>query len=198
MLQTKYDKLWADSLYTQEFSSVAQSALTLCSPMDCSTPGFPDHHQLLELAQTHVLQVGDPSNGLILCHPLLLLPSDFPSISILSNESVFCIRWTKYWSFSISASNEYSGLVSYRMDWLDLLAFQGILKSLLQHHISKASILWCSAFFKKIFFNFDWRLITLQYCSGFCHTLTWHPTSVLLPGKSHGQRSLVGCSPWGH
>ena len=120
MLQTKYDKLWADSLYTQEFSSVAQSALTLCSPMDCSTSGFPDHHQLLELAQTDVLQVGDPSNGLILCHPLLLLPSDFPSISILSNESVFFIRWTKYWSFSISVSNEYLGLISSRIGWLDL------------------------------------------------------------------------------
>ena len=90
-----------------------------------------------------------PSNHLILCHPLLLLPSIFPSIRVFSNESVLHIRWPKYWSFSfsISPSNEYSGLISFRMDWLDLLAVQGILKSLLQHHISKAWILQCSAFF---------------------------------------------------
>ena len=90
-----------------------------------------------------------PSNHLILCHPLLLAPSIFPSIRVFSNESILCIRWLKYWSFSfnISPSNEYSGLTSFRMDWLDLLAVQGTLKSLLQHHSSKASILWCSAFF---------------------------------------------------
>jgi len=89
-----------------------------------------------------------PSNHLILCHPLLLLPSIFPSIRVFSNESALRIRWPNYWSFSfsISPSNEYSGLISFRMDWLDLLAVQGILKSLLQHHSSKASILWCSAF----------------------------------------------------
>ena len=89
-----------------------------------------------------------PSNYLILCHPLLLLPSIFPSIRVFSNESVSCIRWPKYWSFSfsISPSSEYSGLISFRMDWLDLLAVQGTLKSLLQHHNSKASISWCSAF----------------------------------------------------
>ena len=90
-----------------------------------------------------------PSNHLILCHPLLLLPSIFPSIRVFSNESALRIRWPKYWSFSfcISPSNEHSGLISFRMDWLDLLAVQGTLKSLLQHHSSKASILWCSAFF---------------------------------------------------
>ena len=90
-----------------------------------------------------------PSNHLILCHPLLLLPSIFPSIRVFSNESVLHIRWPKYWSFSfnISPSNEYSGLISFRMDWVDLLAVQGTLKSLLQHHSSKASILRCSAFF---------------------------------------------------
>ena len=90
-----------------------------------------------------------PSNHLILCHTLLFLPSIFPSIRIFSNESVLCIRWPKYWnfSFSISPSSEYSGLISFRMDWLELLAVQGTLKSLLQHHSSKASILWCSAFF---------------------------------------------------
>ena len=89
------------------------------------------------------------SNHLILCHPLLLLPSIFPSIRVFSNESALCIRWPKYWSFSfnISPSNEYSGLISFRIDWLDLLAVQGTLKSLLQHHSSKASIFWCSAFF---------------------------------------------------
>ena len=84
---------------------------------------------------------------LVLCHPLLLLPSVFPSIRVFSNEFALCIRWPKYWSFSISPSNEYSGLISFRMDWFDLLAVQGTLKSLLQHHSSKASILQCSAFF---------------------------------------------------
>ena len=90
-----------------------------------------------------------PSNHLILCCPLLLLPSIFPSIRVFSSESVLHIRWPKYWSFifNISPSNEYSGLISFRMDWFDLLAVQGTLKSLLQHHSSKASILWCSAFF---------------------------------------------------
>ena len=90
-----------------------------------------------------------PSNNLILCLPLLLLPSVFPRIRVFSNESVLCIRWPKYWSFSfnIRPSNEYSGLISFRMDWLNLLAVQGTPKSLLQHHISKASILWCSTFY---------------------------------------------------
>ena len=90
-----------------------------------------------------------PSNHLILCRPLLLLPSIFPSVRVFSNESALHMRWPKYWSFSfsISPSNECSGLTSFRMDWLDLLAVQGTLKSLLQHHSSKASILWCSAFF---------------------------------------------------
>ena len=90
-----------------------------------------------------------PFNHLILCHPFLLPPSIFPRIRVFSNESVLHIRWPKYWSFSfsISLSNEYSGLMSFRMDWLDLLAVQGILKSFLQYHSSKASILWCSAFF---------------------------------------------------
>ena len=90
-----------------------------------------------------------PSNHIILCHPILLLPSIFPSIRIFSNESALCIRWPKYWSFSfnVSPTNEHPGLISFRMDWLDLLAVQGTRKSLLQHRSSKASILWCSAFF---------------------------------------------------
>ena len=90
-----------------------------------------------------------PSNHLILCHPLLILPSIFPSIRVFTNESVLCIRWPEYWSFSfsLSPSNEYSGLISFRMDWFDLFAVQGFLKSLLQHYSSKASILWCSALF---------------------------------------------------
>ena len=115
--------------------------------MDCSTPGFPVHHQLLEPTQTHVASVM-PSNHLILCCPLLLPPSTFPSNRVFSNEPVLPIRWPKYWSFSfnISPSNEHSALISFRMDWLDLLAVQGTLKSLLQQHSSKASILWHSAF----------------------------------------------------
>ena len=119
---------------------------TLCDPTGCSTPGFPVHHHLLELTETHVHQVGDVSNHLILCRPLLLLPSIFTSIRVFSNESALCVRWPKYWSFSlsISPSSEYSGLISFRIDWFDLLAVQGTLKSLLQHHSSKASILWHS------------------------------------------------------
>ena len=111
------------------FSLVTRLCLTLCSPMDCSTPGFPVHHQLLELAQTHVHQAGDAIQPF---HPLLSLsPSIFPSIRVFSNESVLCIREPKYWSFSFSISpcNEYSGLISFKMEWLDLLAVQGTLKS---------------------------------------------------------------------
>ena len=130
------------------FSSVAQLHMTLWDSMGCSMPGFPVLHQLPELTQTHVCWVGDAIH-LILCCPLLLPPSIFPSIRVFSNESALRIRWPKYWSFSFSISpfNEYSGLISSRMEWLDLLAVQGTLESLLQHHSSKASILQCSAFF---------------------------------------------------
>ena len=109
-------------------------------PCPSPTPG---------VAHTHVHWVVRPSNHLILCHSLLLLPSIFPSIRVFSSETVLHIRWPKYWSFSfsISPSNKYSELISFRIDWLDLLAAQGTLKSLLRHHSSKASILWCSAFF---------------------------------------------------
>ena len=132
-----------------QYSSIAQSCPTLCDPMDCSMPGFPVLHYLPEFAQSHVHWVGDAINHLILCRPLLLLRSIFPSIRVFSNESALCIRWPKYWSFNfiISPTNEHPGLISFRMDWLDLLAVQGTLKSLLQHHNSKASILRCSAFF---------------------------------------------------
>ena len=120
-----------------------------------------------------------PSHHLILCHPLLLIPSIFPSIRVFSSESVLCIRWPKYWNFSfnISPCNEYSGLIPFRMDWLDLLAVQGTLQSLRQNHSSKASILHRSAFFIR---------------------RKWQPTPVFLPGESQGQRSLMGCRLWGH
>ena len=123
--------------------SVAQSCLTLCNPVDCSLPGFLVLHYLLEFAQTHITESVMPSNHLILGHCLFVLSSVFPS------ESALCIRWPKYWSFSLSIcpSSEYSGLISFRIDWFDLLAVQRTLKSLLQHHNSKGSILWCSAFF---------------------------------------------------
>ena len=127
-----------------QFSSVAQSCPTLCDPMNCSMPRLPVHHQLPEFTQTHVM----PSSHLILCHPLLLLPPIPPSIRVFSNETTLRMRWPKNWSFSFSIipSKEHPGLISFRMDWLDLLADQGTLKSL-QHHSSKASILRHSAFF---------------------------------------------------
>ena len=126
--------------------SVTQPCLTLCDPMDSSRPGFPGegHFTISQsLLKLMSIELGTPYNHFILCHPLLLLPSIFPSIRVFSNESALCIKWPKYcsFSFSISPSNEYSGLISFRMDWLDLLAFQGTLKSLLQHRSSKASIL---------------------------------------------------------
>ena len=129
--------------------SATKSYPTLCNPMDYSTLGFPVLHHLLEFAQIMSIESVMPSNRLILCCPLLLLPSIFPSIRVFSNELALHIKWPKYWSFSfsISPSNEYSGLIAFRIDWLDLLAVQGTLKSLLQHHNCKASILQCSAFF---------------------------------------------------
>ena len=129
-------------------SQFTQLCQTLGNPM--STPGFPVHHQLLDLAQTHVeIELVMPSNHLILYCPILFLPSIFPSIRVFSNESVLQFRWPNYWSFSLSInpSNEYSGLISFRIHWFDLLTVQGTLKSLLQHHSSKASILQQSAFF---------------------------------------------------
>ena len=132
-----------------QFSSVAQLSPTPYDPMNHSTPGLPIHHQLPELTQTHVIKLVMASSHLILYSPLLLLPPISPSIRVFSNESTLRIRWPKYWSFSlsISPSNEHPGLISFRMDWLDLRAVQRTLKSLLQHHSSKASILQRSAFF---------------------------------------------------
>ena len=143
----------SSGIVSVQFSSVAQSCPTLCDPMNCSMPGLPVHHQLLEFTQTHIHRVSDAIQP---CHPL---SSSFPPAPNpsqhqgLSNESNLYMRWPKFWSFSfsISPSNEYPGLISFRMDWLDLLAIQGTLKSLLQHHSSKASILQRSAFF---FFSF--------------------------------------------
>ena len=131
-----------------QFSSVAQSCLILCSLMDCSTPGSPSITNSQSLLKLMPVDSVLPSNHLILCCPLLLLPSIFPSIRVFSNESFLHIRWPKYRSFSsnISPSSKYSGLISFRIDWSDLLAVQGTLKSLLQHS-SKASILQRSAFF---------------------------------------------------
>ena len=132
------------ALFGDSCCSVSQLCPTLCNPMDRSMPGFPVLHHFLELAQTHVHWVGDaiqPS-----C-PLLLLPSIFLSIKVFSNELALCIRWPKYWSFSFSISpfNEYSGLISFRINWYAFLVVQGTLKSLLQHHSLEGSILWHSA-----------------------------------------------------
>ena len=127
----------------------SQSCPTLCDPMDCSMPGLLVHHKLLDLLKLMSIESVMPSNHLVLCRPRLLLPSIFLKIRVFSNESDLCIRWPKDWSFSfnISPSSEHSGLISFTMDWLDLLAAQGTLKSPLQHHSSKPSILQHSAFF---------------------------------------------------
>jgi len=154
-------------------------------------------------------------NHLILGHPLLQ-HSIFPSIRVFSSESALHIRWPEYWSFSfsISPSNEYSRLISFKIDWFGLLAVQGTLKNLLQHHSSKASVFQCWAFFMvqlshpymttgrtialtTWIFVHKWYLYFLICCLGLSWRGQWHPTPVLLPGKSHGWRTLVGCSPWG-
>ena len=142
---------WTSSVKYNQISSFESLSRvrTLCDPMDCisqASLSITNSQSLLKLMSIELVM---PSYHLILCHPLLLPPSIFPSIRVFSNESVLRIRWPKYWSFSfsISSSNEYSGLIFFRMDYLDLLAVQGTLKSLLQHHSSKASILLCSAFF---------------------------------------------------
>ena len=137
------------TLMLGKFSSVTQSCPTLCDPMDCITPGFPVHHQLLELAQTHVHQVGDAIQPSHLLSPPSLSTFNFSQHQGLFQGVSSLHQVDKYWrlSFSISPSNEYSGLISFRIDWLDLFAVQGTLKSLPQHHSSKASILRCLVFF---------------------------------------------------
>ena len=192
---------------------VTKSCPALCDLMDCSTPGFPVLHYLPEFAQTQSIESVMLSNHLILCHSLLLLPSIFPSIRIFSKKSAFCISQPKYWSFifSISLSNEYSGLISFRINWLNLLAVQGTLKSLLQHS-QKASILQCSVFFM-VQFSHPWASLVAQMVknlsamqkTGFdpwvekiLWSREWLPTPVFLPGEFHGQRSLAGYSPWDH
>ena len=144
------ENLWTNiSSYLIQLSLVAQSCPTLCNPMSRNTPGLPVYHQLLEFTKPMSIKSVMPSSHLILCCPFLLLPSIFPSIGVFSNESALRTRWPKYWSFSrsTSPSNEHPGLISFRMDWLDLLAVQGSLKNLLQHHSSNAPILQPSAFF---------------------------------------------------
>ena len=132
-----------------QFSSVTQSCLTLCDPMNRSTTGLPVHHQLWSSLRLRSIESVMPSSHLILGRPLFLLPPILHSIKVFSNESTLCMSWPKCWSFSfsISPSKVHPGLISFRMDWLDLLAVQGTLKSLLQHHSSRASILRCLAFF---------------------------------------------------
>uniref|UniRef100_A0AC11E1R7 Uncharacterized protein n=2 Tax=Ovis aries TaxID=9940 RepID=A0AC11E1R7_SHEEP len=156
------------------------------------------------------IEMVTPSNHLVLCHPLLL-SSIFPSIRVFSSESALCIRWPKYgnFSFNITPSDKYSGLISFRMDWLDLLAVQGTLKSLLQHHSSKASILWCSAFFivqlshpymttGKTIALIKWTFVgkVMSLLFNMLSRLVI-PTPVFLPGESQGRGSLVGCRLWG-
>ena len=138
-------RLWVSSSSVQSLSRVRLFATPWTAARQASLSIINSQSQLKLMSIESVM----PSNHLIICHPLLLPPSIFPSIRVFSNKSVLHINWPKYWSFifSISSSNEYSGLISFRMDWLDLLAIQGTLNSLLKHHSSKASILWCSAFF---------------------------------------------------
>ena len=133
-----------------QFSSVTQSCLTFCDPVDCSMLGLSVHSNSRSLLKLMSIELVMPSNHLILCHPLLLPPSIFPSIRVFSNESVLHIRWPKYWSFSfsISLSNEYIGLISFRKDLLDLLAVQGTLKSLLQHQFKSISSLALSFLYR--------------------------------------------------
>ena len=133
---------------------------TLCDPMDCSTPGFPVLHYLLEFAQTHVHWIDDAIQSTHPLSPTSTPALNLPSIRVFSNESARHIRLPKYWnfSFSISPTNEYSGLISFKIDWFDLLSLQGCLKSLLQHHNLKASILWCSAFLWSNSYIHTWPL----------------------------------------
>ena len=209
-----------------ESSAQSLSRIRLCNPMNRSKPGLPVHHQLPEFTQTHVHQVGDaiqPSHPLSSPSPPAF---NLSHISVFSNESVLRMRWPKFWSFSfsISPSNEYSGLIFFRMDWLDLLAVQGTLKSLLQHHSSKASILQHSASLSEkamaphastLAWKIPWTqepgrlqsMGSLRVGHDWATSLSlftfvhwrrkWQPTPVFLPGESQGWGSLVGCRLWG-
>ena len=180
--------------------SLVQSCPTLWNPMDSSMSVFPVYHPPHSLLKLLSIKSVIPSNHLILCHLLLLLLSIFPSIRVFSSESLLCIRWPKYWSFSssISPSNEYSGLISFRIDWFDFLAIQGTFKSLLQHHSSKASILWWSAFFMVQLSHpcmTTGKNIALtrwghggEFFLNLIHwRMEWQATSVLLPWEPHQQ-----------
>ena len=149
MLRNPFLECFSNFNFSTLLSSVAQLCPTLCDPMNRSTPGLPVHHQIPEFIRLTSVESVMPSSHLILCRPLLLLPPIPPSIRVFSSESTLCMRWPKYqgFSFSIIPSKEIPGLISFRMDWLDLLAVQGTHQSLLQHHSSKASILQHSAFF---------------------------------------------------
>ena len=157
--------------------------------MDCSTPGFPVHHQLPALTQLMSIELVMPSSHLILCHPLLLLPPILPSIRVFSSESALRMRWPKYWSFSfsISPSSENSGVISFRIDWLDLLAVQGTLENSPTPQFKSIS--------SSVFSLLYGPALTLVHDYW---RRKWHPTPVFSPGDSHGRGSLVGCSPWGH
>ena len=168
--------------------------------MDCSRLGLPVHHQLLEFTQTYAIESVMPSNHLILCHPLLLLPSIFPSIRVFSKMSALCIRWPKYRSFrfSINPSNEYSGLISFGMDWFDLLAVQGTLKILLQHDSSKASVL-CIRWTK--YWSFSFSITPSSECSGlisfrmdWLNLLTVQGTLKSLLQHHSSKASILRCS----
>ena len=164
--------------------SVAQSCPTLCNPLDCSIPGFPVPHQLQSLLKLMSIESVMPFNHLILCRPLLLLPSILPSTRVFSSESILSIRWPKYWSFSISPSSEYSGLISFRMDWFGLFAVQGTVTSLLQHHSSEASFsvlsflydpiltsihdYWNNITFSKLGFLVKWLTALWRLIKGIC------------------------------
>ena len=161
--------------------SVTRLCPTLCNSMDCSTPGFPVLHYHPEFAQVHVHWDCDtiqPSHLLSLSYAFAF---NLPSIRVFSNESTLHIRWPKDWSFSISFSTEYSGLIFFRIDWFDLFAVQGMLKSLLHHHNLNTSILQHSAFLWSNAHIYSWLL---------------EKSLILLPGKCHGWKSLVSCSPW--
>jgi len=194
-------------MYLLQFSSVTQLCLTLCNPMNHSTPASLSITNSRSSLKGMSIESVMPSSHLILCRPLLLLPPIPPSIRVFSNESTLCMRWPKYWSFSFSIipSKEHPGLISFRMDWLDLLAAQGTLKSLLQHHSSKASTLQCSAFFTGQLshpYMTTGKTIALtaaaakwlQSCPTLCDPIDGSPPGSPVPGILQARKNTgVGC-----